>query len=55
MQNISLSITSGEFISIMGPDNSGKSTLLSLIDGLDQPTSAEIFLDGNLSLRKSAF
>jgi ABC-type lipoprotein export system ATPase subunit len=39
----------------MGPDNSGMSALLNLIDGLDQPTSGGIFLDGNLSLRKSAF
>ena len=45
LQNISLTIAGGEFLSIMGPSGSGKSTLLNLIGGLDQPTSGEIFID----------
>ena len=45
LQNISLAIAKGEFLSIMGPSGSGKSTLLNLIGGLDQPTSGEIFID----------
>ena len=45
LQDISLTISKGEFLSIMGPSGSGKSTLLNLIGGLDQPTSGEIFID----------
>lgn len=46
LENISLSIQEGEFVSIVGPSGCGKSTLLSLIAGLLQPTSGKIFIDG---------
>lgn len=46
LRNISLTITPGEFLSVMGASGSGKSTLLNLIGGLDQPSSGEIFIDG---------
>lgn len=45
VDNISLSIKKGEFLTVMGPSGSGKSTLLNLIGGLDQPSSGEIFID----------
>ena len=45
LSNITLSIRTGEFLSVMGPSGSGKSTLLNLIGGLDQPSSGEIFID----------
>ena len=46
LNGVSLRLDKGQFLSIMGPSGSGKSTLLNLIGGLDQPTTGEIFLDG---------
>ena len=41
LDNISLDIQSGEFLTLMGPSGSGKSTLLHIIAGIDRPTSGE--------------
>lgn len=46
LDNVSLEISSGDFISIMGPSGSGKSTLLHLLSGLDRPTSGRLTYDG---------
>ncbi|MDO4522062.1 MAG: ABC transporter ATP-binding protein [Eubacteriales bacterium] len=45
LQNINLTIQSGEFVSIVGVSGCGKSTLLNLIAGLEKPTGGEILLD----------
>ncbi|MDU1411830.1 MAG: ABC transporter ATP-binding protein [Clostridium sp.] len=46
LNNISLSVDEGEFLSIMGPSGAGKTTLLNLLSTLDKPSKGEIFLDG---------
>lgn len=46
LDNISFQIDAGEYIGIIGPNGGGKTTLLKLIVGLAQPTSGEIFLNG---------
>lgn len=46
LDNVSLTIPDGEFVSITGASGSGKSTLLGLIAGLDAPTSGAILIDG---------
>jgi len=46
LQNISLKIDKGDFVSIVGKSGSGKSTLMHLIGCLDVPTKGEILIDG---------
>jgi putative ABC transport system ATP-binding protein len=46
LDNVSLTIPDGEFVSITGASGSGKSTLLGLIAGLDAPTAGSILIDG---------
>ncbi|MBV5291606.1 MAG: ABC transporter ATP-binding protein [Curvibacter lanceolatus] len=46
LQDISLSITPGEFVSIVGASGCGKSTLLRLIIGLEEGYQGQILLDG---------
>jgi len=53
LNNISLSIESGECVAITGPSGSGKSTLMHIIGLLDQPTSGQYFLSGQLTTNLS--
>jgi putative ABC transport system ATP-binding protein/lipoprotein-releasing system ATP-binding protein len=46
VDDISLSVNRGEFISIVGHSGSGKTTLVSLIGGILKPTSGRVLLEG---------
>jgi len=46
LDNISLNIALGEFLTLMGPSGSGKSTLLHIIAGVDRPSSGECLVQG---------
>lgn len=46
LNDFTLDIQSGTFVSLIGPSGCGKSTLLRLISGLERPSSGSIFLDG---------
>lgn len=55
LQNISMNVDSGEFISLIGPSGSGKSTLFNLIGGLLTPDSGEIYFNGENITKKSGY
>ncbi len=46
VDQVSLSIREGEFVSIVGPSGCGKSTLLQIVAGLTPPTQGEVRIDG---------
>ena len=49
ISGISFTVYEGEFISIIGPSGCGKSTLLSIIAGLEEKSTGEIYIAGELS------
>ncbi len=46
LDNVSLDIEKGSFVSIIGASGSGKSTLLTIMGGIDKPTEGSVVLDG---------
>jgi ABC-type lipoprotein export system ATPase subunit len=46
VKGVSISVAAGEFICLVGKSGCGKTTLLSLLSGLEHPTKGKVFLDG---------
>jgi len=48
VDNLSLEINDGEFVVLLGPSGCGKTTTLRMLAGLEEATSGEIFIDGEV-------
>ena len=46
VKDVSLSVKDGEFVSLVGKSGCGKTTLLSLLSGLERPTKGQVMLNG---------
>ena len=46
LKGISLTVSQGEFVSVIGPSGSGKSTLINMMTGIDRPSSGTVVVAG---------
>lgn len=47
LRGVDLSVSSGEFVGLIGKSGSGKTTLINMVTGIDHPTSGEVWVDGS--------
>lgn len=53
LKDINLTVEAGEKLVVIGPSGSGKSTLIRCIDWLEEPTTGEVLIDGQLVTKKN--
>jgi putative ABC transport system ATP-binding protein len=53
LRDVSLTVAAGELVAVMGPSGSGKTTLLTIAGGLEDPTSGEVFVEGEPTSKMS--
>ncbi|WP_026582451.1 ABC transporter ATP-binding protein [Bacillus sp. J33] len=52
LADLNFRVNDGEFISVIGPSGAGKSTIFRLITGLEQPSSGQILINGEVSINR---
>jgi sulfate/thiosulfate transport system ATP-binding protein len=52
VDNVSFEVPSGELVALLGPSGGGKSTVLRIIAGLEEPDEGEVFLNGHAATKK---
>jgi len=50
---IDLTVTNGEFVTLIGPSGCGKSTLFNIVAGVDEPTSGVVAIDGDAKSKRA--
>lgn len=53
VKGVSVQLEKGEFCVLLGPSGAGKSTLMNMVNGLVEPSSGEVLLDGEKLTKKS--
>ena len=46
LKDVSLSVSPGDYVSVVGPSGAGKSTLIHVLGGLDRPTEGKVMAKG---------